>query len=156
MKNVVEYYDTYLLAANNQYLKLFRYSDGDLNLIKKCIPSTTECYPSTSTNYVSALTTSGYSLLVWVDANSNGGWIYVDIDGPKRGKNASGKDIFPLKFVFRDNGVNNVNDKQKSGIWFSGLQYMQQRSREQLVSGRYCGALIQYDGWQFKPDNPCY
>ena len=35
MKNVVEYYDTYLLAANNQYLKLFRYSDGDLNLIKK-------------------------------------------------------------------------------------------------------------------------
>lgn len=35
MRNVVEYYDVYLLAANNNYLKLFTYSAGELVLIKE-------------------------------------------------------------------------------------------------------------------------
>lgn len=75
----------------------------------------------------------------------------IDIDGPK-GNNIIGKDVFlggiyfvnNAKFIFYQNGKTNNNN-------FIPQEY----TREELVQGcetdgRFCGTLIQSDGWQIK------
>ena len=129
--------------------------------VKKCVPSSFECWNGISAGYttapahVAALAPSGYSVLSWIDRTAAGGWFYVDIDGPAHGPGEEGKDIFALKFVFQ-NGVDTVNSPIKAGLYFSGLQYVQTPTREELIDGNYCGALVYLDGWQIKDDNPCW
>ena len=79
--------------------------------------------------------------------------IYVDINGNKN-PNMLGKDVF---FFF----FNNSESINKSNFW--GL-WGDWTTRDDLLNsasgcnknglGRYCGALIQYDGWQIKDDYP--
>ena len=129
----------------------------NLKIMKKCIPTSSECYYNdTSGSHVSAVAVSGYSMLVWVDARNIGGWIYVDINGPTKGKHITGKDVFPIKFIYKNGGLDAGDNSTKFGVWQSGLQYTEAKTREELISGNYCGALIQYDSWQIKDDNPCW
>lgn len=130
--------------------------------IKICSPATANCFtPTASTtnnfnNSVAAITPSGYSFLMWLDKNNMGGWIYVDINGPNQRPNEENKDIFRIKFVFKDGNVSINNNSTKKGVWFHGMQYIPEKTREELIENNYCGALIMLDGWQISRDNPCW
>ena len=78
--------------------------------------------------------------------------IYVDINGLK-GSNIIGVDVFSYYL--------NTSGAAKTNFWgLTGTNV----SRENLLndtrgcnrdgSGQYCGALIQYDGWEIKDDYP--
>ncbi len=79
--------------------------------------------------------------------------IYVDINGNKN-PNMLGKDVFGYYFS-NSESINKSNFWGLSGDW---------TTRDDLLNstggcnkkglGRYCGALIQYDGWQIKDDYP--
>lgn len=79
--------------------------------------------------------------------------IYVDINGDKK-PNMVGKDVFAY-YISDTNSINKLKFWGPTG-W---------TTRDDLVNsspggcnkngwGRYCGALIQYDGWQIKDDYP--
>lgn len=96
--------------------------------------------------------------------------IYVDIDGRKKGTTTLGKDVFPLFIGFGKQKPDGANENQwkQSGFNLFGAGWIPGLNREDLfnddeggcsksagnAAGRYCGALIQYDGWEIKDDYP--
>ena len=80
----------------------------NMRLTKTCAPYTTACYGD-SVNWYTAITADGTS--IWFGswsgcsntegANDNCGKIYVDIDGPKKGKKQMGKDRFRFSVTKR-------------------------------------------------------
>lgn len=122
-----------------------------LKTIKICEANTKECYPALNSLAPSAIISSGYSIKTWQD--DAGGWVYVDIDGPNKGKNQEGYDIFGIKFVKKTTSLYGT----KKGIWLKGLQEITPIIRDKLKGDKvYCGALIMYDGWKILDDNPCF
>ncbi len=78
--------------------------------------------------------------------------IYIDTDGPSHGKNTFGVDIFRCLLQ-----LNNSSKTSPKGLGMYGIS--NKVTREDLISkdcryGNYCGAVIQYDGWQIKDDYP--
>ena len=133
-----------------------------MKILKICNPTSSDCFNSDNMqsghlNIISAITNSGYSFLTWVYYNPNnvGGWVVVDIDGPNKGKNKEGIDIFPIKFVYNAS-TDSANKSVRKGVYLSGLQFLVQKSRDELKEGNYCGALIVIDGWKISEDNPCW
>ena len=129
-----------------------------IKLQKICIPNNLDCWRNDTTGYtdtVSAIAVSGYALSTWVDSRNIGGWVNVDIDGPYRGENAKGKDIFEIKYIYK--AGNDVSENlTKPGIFLNGLQFKTQKNRDELKERNdYCGALIFLDGWKMSDDNPC-
>lgn len=128
-----------------------------LKTVKICESNSTECINATHSGSKSAITTSGYSIITWAD--SIGGWVYVDIDGPSKGNNEFNKDIYQIKLVKKQNSIDTYdhNAKNKKGIHLNGLQYITPKTRDELKESKeYCGALIMYDGWKILDDNPCF
>ena len=95
--------------------------------------------------------------ILFFSVNNNGVELYdlivvIDIDGIK-GENTMGKDVFSYYL--------NTKTVAKSNFW--GLTGTNVK-RESLLNdargcnnnglGQYCGALIQYDGWEIKDDYP--
>ena len=173
--------------ANDYFMKYFR-------IIKKCKPSNEECFSKISNingapiTYInnpqegmtSFITASGYSVLFWTHGTGNGGWIYIDIDGPEKGDGKLGKDIFIFQMQFDDNYTisgSAVQGVEKIGIFPAGLGVKYPPTRDSLKSGTgnlpqglnimgcskessgshaggLCGALIMIDGWEIKDDYP--
>ena len=157
--------------------------------IKKCVPASDECfkhplglngadfmaYPYPEKD-IAFITQSGMSYIVWIHGSNNGGWIYVDLDGPNRGKNIVGKDIFSfiMQFdkMFEVNGDPSNVVSEKVGVFPLGLSLKRKLSRDELISvdseyaglnrykcskenfGLLCGALIITDGWEIRDDYP--
>lgn len=133
---------------------------------------------SARTTYV--ITASGYDIFFSPGGPSNLSLtskytphihMFVDIDGPRKGKNIIGKDIFMFSAYFgqgkldgeslnipsgfgmygrstepltRDDIINNLKDDTKQ----HGCR------KEYPATGRMCGLLIQYDGWKISDDYP--
>lgn len=84
---------------------------------------------------------------------------YVDINGPK-GPNRFGNDIFMTIFPFTTNA--NLYFYRPFQYRFSNNSITLEdltKSRDELIQGckndgKYCGALIQKDGWKFNDDYP--
>lgn len=103
-----------------------------------------------------ALTDGTY---IGLNAISGATFIFIDINGQKD-PNKLGRDIFEL--MLTPTAVSNFRlDEQNPGLYFYGAGL----SRNSLKSssglgcntseyGRYCGAMLQYDGWQIADDYP--
>ena len=88
----------------------------------------------------------------------------VDIDGPSKGPNIVGKDVFLVEQIFENGrpitmyGETPVSwDSKNKRIKFektidrkTALKYCKQGNQ----NSRYCGLLIKLDGWEIKPDYP--
>ena len=83
---------------------------------------------------------------------------YLDVDGPN-GQNIIGKDVFEAavpyttntKFIFmQDYRITNATTNPKFVINSTRSSVLESCK----TTGRYCGALIQMDGWQIKNDYP--
>ncbi len=158
------------------------YMFPNIKTVKKCLPSSSECWTDkiytikgteTSINVkgMSFLTSSGYSVYYWLHRTGNGGWFYIDINGPKK-PNTIGKDIFPFLMSWGDAGRPTATECiKKLGFFPKGLDCHPAPSREALMSGigsnidvpsfacetgtgGYCGAVIMIDGWTLKKDYP--
>lgn len=84
----------------------------------------------------------------------------IDVNGPKL-PNRLGKDIFICTFPLLGNASLFFDQRFEFhyvGSTFNGYRILTE-SRDELFEncksgGEYCGALIQYDGWQIKDDYP--
>ena len=157
--------------------------------IKKCVPATDECFKrpiGLNSEYffsypyrekdVAFISSSGMSYVSWLHGSGDGGWFVVDINGPNRGENTLGKDVFPFIMQFNKtvevNGVSSNVLSEKVGVFPLGLSLKRKLSRDELISvdteylelnrykcskeyfGLLCGALIITDGWEIKDDYP--
>ena len=122
------------------------------------------------------ITSSGYSVYYWVHAVGNGGWFYIDVNGPKK-PNTLGKDIFPFIMSWGDAGRSDILEcPKKLGFLPKGLDCRELPTRVDLINGSsnldysqnfsckkgsgkrgaggYCAAVIMIDGWQMIDDYP--
>lgn len=116
------------------------------------------------------LTASGYGLILHPGGLQNLSTfsphmhIVIDIDGPTKGENRFGYDLFQSSIFFGEQRKASNESAKKSGYWMFGLGWIPELTREDLVSdpqfgcmgnsGAFCGALIQSDGWEIKDDYP--
>ena len=75
----------------------------------------------------------------------------IDIDGPK-GNNIAGKDVFVAELPLTNNASLHF---WGSGYIKNNIYISDDLTREELIDGcetdgKYCGRLIQLDGWQIK------
>lgn len=162
------------LALTQKFADTYLYPN--LKILKKCAHTDNSCWANpalsldnTSSyinvatagkpNALSAITASGYSILFWAGGNPwyNHVWIWVDIDGPKKGEGKLGKDIFGgMCLVLGETGT-------KKGIVTSSLTRDELKNHtthgcNKNISGKtggyYCGDLIIKDGWEISNDYP--
>lgn len=144
----------------------------NLKTVKTCIPTSDDCFadfkklngalylPKSSSNYarsISFITASGYSALFWTHGNGHGGWYFVDINGPKKGPNIMGRDVFAFSLSCGNSGG-------KNGVVIGGASMSGNTNRELILSdasgcnkegsGQYCAGLIAFDGWKIADDYP--
>lgn len=167
------------LAATQKFADNYFYPY--IRTVKKCSHTDTSCwkqpvnihndatvYLAHSTaglsNALTAILPNGSSILFWVGGLSNTSVdqskIWVDIDGPNKGKGAIGKDVFGV-VVFFDNSI------WKKGVWTIGSEKM--LDRNSLINdgsfgcsntttgpyaGYYCGTLIREDDWKIGNNYP--
>lgn len=157
--------------------------------LKKCVPATEECFKRPiglngnyvigvyQEKYVAFVSTNGMSYLFWIRATGNGGWIYVDIDGPNKGSSVLGKDIFVFMMQYDRDFELNIPPSgtviEQIGVFPLGLGLKRYKlNRDELISvdteytilngykcskaygGQLCGALIITDGWEIRDDYP--
>ena len=166
-----------------------------IKTIKKCFPVSSDCWAEkmytidnkTVSSFVSDgrgafISASGYSVLYWVHGTGNGGWFWVDTNGPVKKPNTFGKDIFPFIIAWGNAGsVRQTTESdcfKRLGIYPLGLDcstasptrddvingtiaghpdystYKCKKGSGSNHAGAYCGALLIYDGWQMKDDYP--
>jgi len=154
-----------------------------IKTVEKCYPVSSKCWKQplnikqqslgaylteNATAESAFIASSGYSVYYWVSASGSNGWIYIDIDGPKKGPGILGKDVFT--FVF-SNGI----PPKRAGVFPKGVEVLDSPTREQLfagidngtayptggcsrtagsIAGMECAAVIMLDGWEIAPDYP--
>lgn len=79
-------------------------------------------------------------------------WIFIDINGLKS-PNRLGIDIFMTELKRNKRLVMLWNQKNRN-ILINDTNYACKKGMHAPYAGGYCGALIQYDGWQIKEDYP--
>ena len=116
---------------------------------------------------VTALLSNGASIYMWAGGQNTESphWqIWVDIDGPNKGRALIGSDVFGIILYYKNSTRNGVSFKK--GVQMAGShiadeedirkdsQYGCDKSVTGKYSGRYCGALIQSSGWKIPNDYP--
>ena len=147
-----------------------------IKTVEKCIPSSSKCwadeiknvsgnniteYVTNSANTrVSFITASGYSGFYWLNGSGLGMWYWVDINGPKKGPNRLGRDIFAFETWWGPQAVGQfsssaiVNGLSRDDIKTNGCSSKNSASYISRQDGMYCGALIMLDGWKIEKDYP--
>lgn len=138
----------------------------NVKVIKKCIPSSSECWVDNikdlknvelatlnTSGHISFITPSGFSVLHWLHADGTGGFFYVDINGPKKGPNRYGRDIFVMGITFQ------LKDSDRSrGVHLYGnsknIETLKQNCNKDSGIGTMCAELIMRNGWKIKDDYP--
>lgn len=146
-----------------------------IKTVEKCIPSSNKCWADEITNVsgnllgntsyisnskqtrVSFVTASGYSGFFWLNGGGLGMWYWIDINGPQKGPNKIGRDIFAFQTWWGSN----------SGGKFSSAAIVNNLTRDEMITqgcssknstsyndGQYCGVLIMYDGWKIGDGYP--
>jgi len=166
--------------AKNYFIKYFK-------VARECVPLSRDCFDGAlfpdgdygeNSKRFGFITISGYSVMGWTHGGGNGGWLYVDVNGPKKGPNTFGNDIFALIMQFDENyNINGIEANKvvdNSGVFFAGLGLNTPLTREELINGGgntpnsfknatcnkesnkklTCGALIVTDGWRITDDYP--
>lgn len=109
-------------------------------------------------------TPAGYSVLYWLHGTGTGGHFIVDVNGPKKGPNQYGIDVFRFLLTFKDEETGYTDTVgYQPGLRGYGLN--NSATREKLLencsktasgslAGYYCAGLIMFDGWEMKKDYP--
>ena len=113
---------------------------------------------------VTAMLNNGVSLFAWAGRQLTDPHIQIwfDIDGPKKGKNMLGADVFGINVIYKS------SDTIKAGVWMRGLHLKnvdedalrnmadQGCSKEinNSLAGYSCGGLIQLNNWKIPDDYP--
>ncbi|MBR6163461.1 type II secretion system protein [bacterium] len=138
-----------------------------VQVIKKCIPTSNECWSDTVyspngnidnqfTNllqtHTSAVLNDGSCIYLWAGGDSSHVWLITDINCQRK-PNKIGRDIFNFLLRFED------TETTKSGYKPVGLHDIPMLTRDEIkencsTTGVYCAALIAIDGWQIKDDYP--
>lgn len=99
-------------------------------------------------------------------ANNKHIHIVVDVNGPHKGYNLLGKDIFSMIFYINtsslpyESGFAIDKTVKSSGFFIYGNQCLPAFTREEMLelcakdNPRICSAIIQNDGWKIKEDYP--
>ena len=147
-----------------------------IKTVEKCVPSSNKCWADKITNVsgnvlgnsdllsnanqsrVSFITASGYSGYYWLNGDGLGMWYWVDLNGPQKGPNKIGRDIFAFQVGW---GSNALIGKLSSGAIVNNLtrdemitQGCSRKNVKDRKDGIYCGALIMYDGWKIGDGYP--
>ena len=146
-----------------------------IKTVEKCVPSSNKCWADKITNvsgnvlgesdklsnaqqYVSFVTASGYSGYYWLNKNGLGMWYWVDLNGPQKGPNKLGRDIFAFETWW---GRNNSGGKFSSNAIVTNLtrdemitQGCSKKNATNFKDGQCCGALIMHDGWKIGEGYP--
>ena len=113
---------------------------------------------------ITAILNNGSSLIMWAGSQLTSPHIQIwfDIDGPKKGKNMLGADVFGIQI----NYISSPN--QKSGPYMTPLssktidedalrntpRFGCSKDINDLYAGYYCGGLIQLNNWKIPDDYP--
>ncbi len=142
-----------------------------LKVVETCIPSSSKCWADEIRNVsgnivtsgivnsvntrVSFITASGYSGFYWLNAAGEGMWYWVDLNGPKKGPNRLGRDIFAFVAHWREvkpkilpAGTNLIREDLKKNCIDKGENYYS------YADGSYCAGFIMLDSWKIAPDYP--
>lgn len=119
-----------------------------IKIVKKCIPTSSECWADeiynlnnvetnssmsnkySTTKAVSFISASGYSGFFWVGASGSNAWYFVDLNGNKKGPNMLGKDIFGISMNFG-------SSTRKLGYHVAGLNAVPTPTRDELMAGKF-------------------
>jgi len=147
-----------------------------IKTVTRCDSNSTVCWNSqksisnvSSTNFnsatsLSAILPSGASVYFWTGGSALPHvQIWVDVNGPNKGGNKIGNDIFHFLLFLKADAT------YKQGLFPTGLEYQVPYTRAQLKSmasvgcstsisatmaGRECSGLIVLDGWKIADDYP--
>lgn len=145
---------------NNNKDFLENYLGKNIKFVKTCVPTSEECWKVSEDissdhvfgnlykqKFVSALTASGYSIYCWVGGDNNyignHAQIFIDVDGPNRGKQALGKDIFRMIYFFKTG---------KESIATSTIN--RDQAFENCEQYGDCLKLIMLDNWKISQNYP--
>lgn len=161
------------LTTNQNFTDTYFYPY--VKTLKKCGSTETGCWTPTVSlskfpspyarpgynKALSAITASGYSILIYVPSQ-NGVYFFIDVDGPNKGKNKFGKDVFHL--ILNTKG----SSSKKQGVYPVGLERIPLITDTELTSdssgcskdrsgswaGSLCAAFIARDGWKISDTYP--
>ena len=152
-----------------------------IKTIKKCIPTSNECWADNVTSLsniisssinnsntnkcISFITSSGYSVFLWLHSSGMGMFYVVDVNGLKK-PNRLGRDIFILN-------ANWGKTTGKRGVYPNLLTTDNMPNRNDILEGKNlsnngyackkgnsnyngygCAAVIMLDGWKIEKDYP--
>lgn len=167
---------SFIGANQTETAKLFadEYFNKYIKWAKQCTTNEEGCWSQTNSitkvtnpylNYsfvgaLTGITASGYSILFWTTHNSDA-WhaqIWVDIDGPYKGKSVIGKDVFNLilkndgKIYLR--GIDHTANRAQIMENCKGAPSYTSNGDPSIWTGIECSGLIQHDGWEIADDYP--
>ena len=117
---------------------------------------------------ITAVLSNGASMYMWAGNQlyQDPHWqIWIDIDGPNKGRALIGGDVFGIILRYK-NAILNDGTPTKKGVQLVGSEYQDEnilrtnsrfacdKSITGMYAGRYCGALIQSSGWKIPNDYP--
>ena len=157
-----------------------KYLAPELKVIKTCtVDDEEECWTvpaslggskqylanSGSGSRISVVLANGASLHMWAGSQTTGLphiQIWMDIDGPRKGKGVIGSDVFGMQINFKESTKSNkgaylvpmyikanVNESYLRNTSLYGC-----KKTSSPYSGAYCGGLIQYNNWKIPKDYP--
>ncbi len=148
------------------------YLAPELQILEKCYPVSDKCWISTQSldgtegylikdvnreKHVAAVLKNGSALYLWtggtVAEDNLHMQMWIDIDGPKKGKNMLGADIFGIGINFSNYTTVNLCGAGNPDN-FTNVQHGCSKNSKGLWAGRYCAGLIQYNGWKIPEDYP--
>ena len=155
------------------------YLAPELKIVKFCgLENRDECWtapvslsgkngylPTNSFNKtLTAILSNGTSLYMWAGGQNSEAahlQIWFDIDGPTKGKNTIGVDVFGIMLFLK------TKDARRAGVFMWGssqvydedyykndAEYGCSKDVDTPWAGLYCGALIQQNGWKIPKDYP--
>lgn len=166
------------LALTQSFADTYLYPN--IKTIQKCSNAVTDCWKnpvsldntagyldsSVAGNALTAIFADGSSIYFWAGTSP---WpkhvqLWLDIDGPKKGKGMLGKDVFGFILQLQATATT------KQGVYPVGLDEIPALTRTTaktdptfgcskttasgVYAGRYCSAMMTLDGWKFADDYP--
>lgn len=153
------------------------YLAPELKVLNICKPSVEACWTppknllgkvayltNSGTKHISAVLANGSSIYMWAGINSGVSssehiQLWFDIDGPNKGRGILGSDVFGIIIRFANStsgpkGVSIIGADLDSDVLINDASQGCSSTVTGYLAGRYCGALIQANGWKIPKDYP--
>jgi len=159
------------MATFEHYLKPY------LKISKICAPTDSSCwtdavalngvketfmsqYSTGKNKHVSMILLNGQTVYIWASDSSTNMQIWVNVNGLKN-KAIMGKDVFGFLYSIEKGTLYLVGKQDRLSSDFAAKEeflndstYGCNKNITGIWAGRYCGALIEADGWKISKDYP--